>query len=669
MTFATVVFGSTVVTTKAIYTDGSNIGGYRLYIVPTVNIGSNDITVKFTYINQNGTQKTTTSTTTIPAGTVSGTYIQATLEPGDTGIRDLVTITTLTGGCSGDTLNFQTRTPDPLIIFGNVNITTQYIHGNTSTIGYALYIVPTVNIGITSINVTCTYINQDGVTKTTSTPTTVPAGTLSGTYISVTLESGDTGIKDVVSIIVSGGCYGDILSFETQSPDPLIIFGTANIASQFIYTHVSNIGGYALYIVPTVNIGSIAINISFTYINQSGIQKTTPTTIIPANTTADTYILANLATGDTGIQDLIGINTFSGGSSGNALNFQTKLPDPAITFGSITVTTQAIFTSGGGISTGGFRLFIVPQINMGSAGIDVGFTYVNQFGVQQTTTVSTAIAANTTSGTHVQVVLQPGDTGIRSLVGISYFAGGTPGDSLSFESWNEGLGAPAFALTLTDSFDRTVPGSYMPEMYLYQFPGFFFDMSTIIPDMYYSNPQVPVPMELSSSNMVAYLPELMIDRTIPVREEIVTKTDGTLEWITEPIMRTIWGYEFPLLKSWLESVVGQVVSGYITNTSNQIIYNAIKLMLISPTASTGQPAGISDALPVDPATGLYQAFVKNVVYNDRYIIIQVGVGKYTSLKGGGIPTYIDGSKTLPIPYNLQFECPAIECDFDLTRKQ
>ena len=91
--------------------------------------------------------------------------------------------------------------------------------------------------------------------------------------------------------------------------------------------------------------------------------------------------------------------------------------------------------------------------------------------------------------------------------------------------------------------------------------------------------------------------------------------------------------------------------------------------MISPTASTSQPGGISDALPVDPATGLYQAFIKNISYTDRYVIVQAGVGKYTSLKGGGTPIYIDGSRTLPIPYNLQFECPTIECDFDLTRKQ
>lgn len=667
MTFATVVFGSAIVATKAIYTDGSNIGGYRLYIVPTVNVGTNDINIGFTYTNQNNIQKTTSSLTTVPAGTTSGTYIQVTLEPGDTGIRDVVTVSTLSGGCSGDILSFQTRTPDPAITFGNLSMTSEYVHGYISTTAYTLYVVPTTNIGSNSINVTFTYINQDDITHTTSIPTAIPGGTLSDTYILATLEPGDTGVKDIISISISGGCYGDILSFKTQSPDPLVTFGTANIANQFIYTDGSTIGGYKLYIVPTVNMGSTAITITFTYINQNGIQKITPTTTVPAGTVAGTYILANLAVGDTGIQDLINVNTFSGGSSGNALTFRTQSPDPVITFGSVTATTQAIYTPGSGISTGGFRLFVVPSVNMGPAGIDIGFTYIDQFGVEKTTTVTTAIAALTTSGTHIQVVLEPGDTGIRSLVGISYFAGGTPGDSISFESWNEGLGAPAFSITLTNPFDRTVPGSFIPDMYLYEFTGFSYGISTVLQEIYSSNPQVI--LALLGSDMVGYLPELMIDRAISAREDVITRTTNIIEWIPDPTMRTITGYEFPLLKSWLESVVGQVVSGYVTNTQNEVILNAIKLVLVSSSTSTSQPGGISDALPVDPTTGLYQAFIKGVVYTDRYVVVQAGVGKVTALIGGGTPAVIDGSKVLSIPYNLQFECPTIECDFDLTRKQ
>lgn len=343
----------------------------------------------------------------------------------------------------------------------------------------------------------------------------------------------------------------------------------------------------------------------------------------------------------------------------------------AVVFGTLSVTapSTATYTDGNSIPTGGFILYVKPTINVGAAGIDIGFTYVNQFGVTRTTAVSTAISSGTTAGTHIKVVLEPGDTGIRDVISVSYFAGGTVGDSLSLESWNEGLGAPTFDFILTDSHNRSIPGSFMSDPNPFEFVGNIFDISVEMPEFYNSNPVMSVPMDISSSDLTEFLPALMIDRGIPVIEESVVKTTSTIEWIPDIQGRDLIGVELTLLKSWLESIVGQVVSGYVTNTNNEIIYNAIRLVLISPTASTSQPAGMSDALPIDPNTGLYQAFIKNVVYTDRYVIVQAGVGKYTSLIGGGTPYVINGSQTLPIPYNLQFECPTIECDFDVTRKQ
>ncbi len=343
---------------------------------------------------------------------------------------------------------------------------------------------------------------------------------------------------------------------------------------------------------------------------------------------------------------------------------------PTVVFGSASVTTPntATFTDGNSIPSGGFILHIKPMINVGGSGIDIGFTYINQFGVTKTTAVSTAIAAGTTAGSHIKVVLEPGDTGIRDLISISYFAGGTAGDALSFESLNEGLGAPPFDIILTDSHDRNIAGSYWNEqLFSRSLDANFFDIFVTIPELYNSNPIMQIPLEFVSSSLYAFLPDMTILRFY-AKEEEVSKLDK-VSWLEEISGRDLTGYEYIVLKSWLESIVGQVISGYITNTSGQLIYNAIKLILISTTASTQQPTGISDALPVDPVTGLYQAFVKNVIYNDRYLIIQAGVGKYTSLKGGGTPSTINGSQTLPIPYNLQFECPSVVCDFDLTRKQ
>lgn len=109
-----------------------------------------------------------------------------------------------------------------------------------------------------------------------------------------------------------------------------------------------------------------------------------------------------------------------------------------IVFGSFAVGTG--FTDGGSISSGGLRVFVKPTANIGNAPLDVGITYVDQFGnPAEPTTVTTSVPANTTAGAHIEVVLNAGDTGIRDITAVSV-TGGTPGDRFNLESWNEGLG-------------------------------------------------------------------------------------------------------------------------------------------------------------------------------------------------------------------------------------
>ncbi len=339
-----------------------------------------------------------------------------------------------------------------------------------------------------------------------------------------------------------------------------------------------------------------------------------------------------------------------------------------VVFGSISITSpgSAVYTPGNSISSGGLRLFIVPTVNVGNKSIDIGFTYINQFGVQNTTSVTTPVAAYTTSGTHVQVVLETGDTGIQRVISISVNpGGGSAGDIFSLESWNEGLGAPPFDVIRTEPFDRNAPGSFFPEPYPYEFLGNSYNIAPLIPDLYYSNPQIQ--MDLLGLNLVGYLPYPMIDRGILTKDEEVTKSDGTLEWISEPILRTFLGYEFILFRSWLESVVGQVVSGYVHNLSDEVIRNAFSLILMSTTQTETMPGGTSTVANVNPDTGLYQTFLKQVIYDKRYIIIKIGL-KNIVLEGAGTPAYVNGSQTLSIPYNLQFACPVIDCDFNITRK-
>jgi hypothetical protein len=109
-----------------------------------------------------------------------------------------------------------------------------------------------------------------------------------------------------------------------------------------------------------------------------------------------------------------------------------------------------------------------------------------------------------------------------------------------------------------------------------------------------------------------------------------------------------------------------VTSGYIQNINGETIKNAFTMILMSsPTIDV--PAGVTTTTTVNPNTGLYQAFLKKVVYDKRYIIIKVGL-KNVALESAGIPTVVDGNQTLPSPYNVQFACPVIDCEFNITRK-
>lgn len=126
--------------------------------------------------------------------------------------------------------------------------------------------------------------------------------------------------------------------------------------------------------------------------------------------------------------------------------------DP-IVFGSYIVGTG--FTDGSSITEGGFRVFIKPTANIGASPLDVGITYIDQFGnPAETTTLTTSVPAYTTAGTHIQVVLNAEDSGIRDITAVSV-TGGTTGDAFNLESWNEGLG---HCFGSAKAYPRLTPG-------------------------------------------------------------------------------------------------------------------------------------------------------------------------------------------------------------------
>lgn len=341
---------------------------------------------------------------------------------------------------------------------------------------------------------------------------------------------------------------------------------------------------------------------------------------------------------------------------------------PTVVFGSgiITSTGNITFTQGAGISAGGYRLFIVPTTNVGSSGMDLGFTYINQFGIQKTTTITTAVAPFTTAGTHIQVVLEAGDSGIQQLIN-AIVIGGNAGNTINFESWNEGSGVLPKPVINTTTFDRTQPGEHLFDpLFETGINVKLIDTITTIPILWYSSPSINVPTPIGRSDIVNHIPDVIVDRSI-VSRDIMNEKGDRMGYQPDPLnIRVFNGISIQDLRSWLESVVGQVTSGYVTNMNEEIIRNAFAMILMSP-ATMINPSGSTITASVNPSTGLYQAFLKSVIYDKRYVMVRVGL-KSVTLEGAGTPSVIDATQTLQSPYNLQFACPTIDCDFTISRK-
>lgn len=120
----------------------------------------------------------------------------------------------------------------------------------------------------------------------------------------------------------------------------------------------------------------------------------------------------------------------------------------AVVFGSYVVGTG--YTDGS-TSPVGLAVYIKPTANIGNNPLGVGITYIDQSGnAPEVTTVTTSVPANTTSGTHIKIVLNTGDTGIEDITAITV-TGGTAGDAFNLESWNEGAGKAFSIAPRTDA--------------------------------------------------------------------------------------------------------------------------------------------------------------------------------------------------------------------------
>ncbi len=95
-------------------------------------------------------------------------------------------------------------------VFGTYLVGTGFTDGSTNPIGLEPYIDIMVQIGASPIDVTVTYVDQDGnPAETTTVSTSIPSGSPVGTLIKVALNTGDTALRDITKITISGGTSGD----------------------------------------------------------------------------------------------------------------------------------------------------------------------------------------------------------------------------------------------------------------------------------------------------------------------------------------------------------------------------------------------------------------------------------------------------------------------------
>ncbi len=95
-------------------------------------------------------------------------------------------------------------------VFGTYLKGTGFTDGSTNPIGLEPWIEIMVQIGASPIDVTVTYVDQDGnAPETTTVSTSIPSGSTVGTLIKVALNTGDYALRDITNITIVGGTNGD----------------------------------------------------------------------------------------------------------------------------------------------------------------------------------------------------------------------------------------------------------------------------------------------------------------------------------------------------------------------------------------------------------------------------------------------------------------------------
>ena len=128
-------------------------------------------------------------------------------------------------------------------------------------------------------------------------------------------------------------------------------------------------------------------------------------------------------------------------------------------------------------------------------------------------------------------------------------------------------------------------------------------------------------------------------------------------WIPECLSGRIFNRrEILLIKTYSETTVGQVLSGYVRDQNENII--AGTKVIITSTYSIG----LDQMGTVNPDTGFYQVFVKNTKYDGRSVIVGLAGKSFSvSYTKYGTPTLLDGTTQLASPQDLHFWKPDAIC--------
>ncbi len=657
MTFPTVIFGSYEVGIG--YTNGASIptGGLRVFVVPTINIGPVPMDVGITYVDQFGFTKTTTVTTSVPAIATAGTHYQIVLNSGDTGIRDIINVS-IVGGTNGDKFTLESWNEGIGRAPYNIVRSDQYPQWVESE--------PTRNI----VDFKRTFTSR---------------GDFDNTIKMNIVQSGDPDAQLSLPIeIIEPDYEFNINDFGLMRPITLV-------------SKDNNLKELRIELIPNQSYQYVDSNeqsarlkwkwdsSTLQYID-SGFYKLTFDYDVQFNSTYFVFELLNKDGTVVWNRTTTGIGTnqvvlFKSLSWEFRLRCKANYTTPALT------TDHAIIRN----------VRIEKYVDEGIAELNYSVYMPNIYRYESVGIIST-LPVGTRSLS--QLAFSDDDTAWSSWIGSdgtssTYFEGIGQKVMNPLPLNRTGFYYKWILYLLSDG--RDTPVLYDFTLYMkVKLIKEILSLETRYPYPYLvANPIIPIPLQLNKACPRAipgypipppgctggdFLPEPLSgnEHTPKTYSYISLCPRTTPGYPTPPCVggtfsgeslsgRQLIARRLAVLKTWLESVVGQVVSGYVHNLSGEVIRNAFSMILMSTIPTDISPGGASIVSNVNPDTGLYQAFFKSIIYDKRYIIIKIGL-KNVALEGAGVPPFIDGSQKLEIPYNLQFACPIIDCDFNITRK-